>query len=53
MQKNPEQSRAIQEIAGTHSEEQNNPRDCSAAQIHPGDVQEDTGSVATARWSFV
>jgi hypothetical protein len=53
MQGNAEESRAIQEIAGTHSDKQNNPRDCSAAQIHPGDFQEDTGSVATARWSFV
>jgi hypothetical protein len=52
MQGNAEESRAIQEIAGTHSEKQNNPRDCSAAQIHPGDFQEDTGSVATARHSF-
>ena len=52
MQSNAEESRAIQEIAGTHSEKQNNPRDCSAAQIHPGDFQEDTGSVATARHSF-
>jgi hypothetical protein len=46
MQGNAGESRAIQEIAGTHSEKQNNPRDCSAAQIHPGDFQEDTGSVA-------
>jgi hypothetical protein len=52
-QGNAEESRALQEIAGTHSEKQNNPRDCSAAQIHPEDIQEDTGSVATARKSFV
>ena len=53
MQGNTGQCRAIQENAGTHSEKQNNPRECRAAQNRPGDFQENTGSVATARWSFV
>jgi hypothetical protein len=49
MQGNAEESRAIQEIAGTHSVKRHKPRDRSAAQIHSGDFQEDTGRAATAR----
>ena len=56
MQNNPEESRERQDAAEQSKMFQGIPGSNRKKQIHPGqcrDAQEDTGSVATARWSFV